>query len=242
MPSNNQFVEDPHGFAHRAIEAARRGLYHGHLLLSGHPGTQKTTTAVEAAGPSAEVVTLSDEDTSDKLLGSWMPGREPGTVEWQDGPAIRAWRAGEILVVNEIDHAGIDVRQAMHAVFDDRSVARLTLPNGETVTPAPGFVAVATMNGSLSDLHPALADRFTVRVPVNVPSAKALASLGELGPVVERVYRDATTAEDLLLSFREARAYRVLQEAGFDEEEAALAVWNGRADVVLDHIRMANSD
>lgn len=146
-------------------------------LLYGPPGTGKTFAAHgRDADRTVYSVTITPDTPAAELRGHYVP--VGGSFEWRDGPAVRAWREGARLVLNEIDHAGGDAVAFLLNCLDSPATARLTLPTGETVRPADGFQAVATMNGSPEhDLLPALRDRFPVAVAIEEPHPAAIESL-----------------------------------------------------------------
>jgi MoxR-like ATPase len=77
-------------------------------LLHGPSGTGKSHAAhgADLGGRALYSVTLTPETPAAELRGHYVPvGSE---FRWQDGPAIRAWREGARLVINEVDHAGGD--------------------------------------------------------------------------------------------------------------------------------------
>lgn len=161
----------------RAKVKTALALTDDHVLLFGPRGVAKTTTAVEAARPGQVVfqTTFTAEASAAQYLGHFVPkGNE---FVWHKGPFQRAWEEGGLLVINEIDHASEDVSNLLHALLDGGLGAYLTLPTGETIHPAPGFRTIATMNGIPSDLHHAVLDRFSTRIPVTMPSEGQLASL-----------------------------------------------------------------
>jgi MoxR-like ATPase len=86
---------------------------------------------------------------------------------------------GAILNINEIDHVSEDASNILHALLDDFEVARLTLPNNETIVPEIGFRVIATMNGTPDDLNEAVLDRFGIILPVDSPSEEMLNLLQE---------------------------------------------------------------
>jgi MoxR-like ATPase len=143
----------------------------------GRPGTGKTHAA-SVEGPGSEdslSITFGDESPGvAEIRGHYVV--KDGAMVWEDGPAITAWKQGKRLVINELDHAGSDVMSFLHVLLDDPSIARMTLPNGETVTPQPGFHVVATMNGEPTDLSDPLRDRLLF-VEISEPNPGAIAAL-----------------------------------------------------------------
>lgn len=152
-------------------------LQHARRILQyGEPGTGKSHIALHEphSGPIYNV-TITDEMPSAELRGHYVP--KGGEFVWQDGPAMLAWRNGGRIVLNEIDKANGDILSFLLAYLDDGPTACITLPNGETVRPAAGFQAVATMNGKPSDLPEALRTRFPVTVEVLDPNPSAILTL-----------------------------------------------------------------
>jgi hypothetical protein len=210
-----------------------------YLLLWGPPGTGKSFQAALAhlePGQEACVITLTDETPGAELRGHYVPSGDE--FVWRDGHAIRAWRSGTRLVLNEIDRAGIDAMVLLHAVLDDLEVARLTLPTGETVRPAPGYSVIATMNGKPSDLPAALRDRFPVVLEIDRVHPGALACLP---PSLRDVaVKTVVAAGDRAISVRAWIAFARLSET-LGEELAAEIVFGKRAGDVLDALKIARS-
>ncbi len=149
-------------------------------LLYGPPGTGKTHIATHHKvnpGKGLYVVTVTEETGAAELRGHYIP--EGDRFVWKDGPAISAWREGARLVINEINRASSDCLTFLYALLDDPDFAKLTLPTGETVTPAEGFEVIATMNGVPDDLPEALRDRFPVTVEVTEVHPAAVENLPE---------------------------------------------------------------
>lgn len=205
-----------------------------HTILSGPPGTGKTYAAMI---PGCYVVTLTAETPAAELRGHYVP---QGTrFVWQDGPALKAWREGARLVLNEIDQASGDALTFLYAMLDDPTMARLTLPTGESVSPAPGFQAIATTNAAdlASALPAALLDRFTVRVHVNEPHPDALARLPE--PLANMVKSTIEDSDERKVSLRQALTYHQLQTVLQNPQLAAKAVFGERAADVFNSILLA---
>ena len=123
------------------------------ILLYGAPGTGKSSWAGTAFAH-VERVTLHAQMPPEDLIGSMaLVASNGGTnTVWQDGPAVRAMRRGGALVLDEIDQHSPELRCALHALLDDKSIAGITLPTGERIEPAVGFCIIATTNAEPSTL------------------------------------------------------------------------------------------
>jgi MoxR-like ATPase len=146
------------------------------LALVGPPGTGKTHAALHylpAGQTHAERVTLTDDSTSAALEGLWRPSRDGWA--YQEGPAVKAWRNGTRLVLDEVDKASGDTLGTLLLFCDSEGSARWTNPDtGEVVTPAPGFSVVITSNTDPRHLPDALRDRFPVVLEIREPHPDAL--------------------------------------------------------------------
>ena len=210
------------------------------VLLHGVPGTGKTYAATTlGVKPDQNVysITVTPETPAAELRGMYIPKGDH--FDWVDGPAVAAWRTGGRLVLNEIDRATGDLLSLMLAVCDDPGFARLTLPTGETVRPAPGFSVVATMNGEPDDLDFALLDRFAVRVKIDRIAPGAMDKLP-----ADR--RDAATKSVAHSEPARRVSYRGWSEfaelrgvVGFDK--AMLAVFGSRAQDIANAFAIARA-
>jgi hypothetical protein len=151
----------------------------GCIYLWGKPGIGKTYCAYHKGriGRGCYAITLTQEMPASELRGHYLPKGDH--FEWHDGPVIRAMREGARLVINEILHASDDVLSFLFPILEFEETARLTLPTGETVTPAPGFHTVLTDNAAPDDLPAPLRDRFDAVLEINEPHPEALALLPE---------------------------------------------------------------
>ena len=205
-----------------------------HVLLYGPPGTGKTRAATSSEAYS---LTLTEETPAAELRGHYVP--RGGEFIWQDGPAIRAWREGKRLVLNEIDKASGDSLTFLLAALDDPEVARLTLPTGETVRPRPGYHAIATMNGDPDASLPApLRDRFAVAIAVTAPHPDALARL-QCDPLANAVAATIGAGPDRQVTLRQAFAFIRLSQRLENRALAARAVWGERGADVLNSLILA---
>jgi len=212
-----------------------------HVCLSGPPGCGKTYLATVGASAVGAVysLTLTEETPAAELRGHYVP--KGGEFVWHDGPAIRAWREGARVVINEIDKASGDALTFLLALLDDPQVARLTLPTGETVKPRAGFQAVATCNGDPDQtLPPALRDRFAITIIVDEPHPNALTGLeAPLANAVRANFGHSDPARRI--SVRQAWAFTHLAQAMDDRETAAKAVWGSRGLDILNSLALAGA-
>jgi MoxR-like ATPase len=223
------------------IEAVERGA--PRVLLYGPPGTGKTTSAYNAAkalGKPVYNITLSDETPAAELRGHFVPiGQE---WKWMHGPAMLAYNEGAVLILDEIDKASQDALDFLHGLLNDPAVARITLPNGETCFPKEGFQVIATMNGELEDLPPALQDRFAIAIEVHDPHPDAIASLPKDLRSAAKKVEDYEAAERPA-TLRKWAAFAMLREI---EEvgpmNAAKAVFAHRAGELMDAIKFKDKE
>jgi DNA polymerase III delta prime subunit len=205
------------------------------MLLYGPPGTGKTTAACKLGNPeNLYNVTLTEETPAAELRGHYVP--RGGEFLWQDGPAMRAFREGARLVLNEIDKASSDALSFCHALLDDPGMSAITLPTGETVTPHGGFTVIATMNGVPEDLPEAMQSRFSINYEIETPHPDAIRTLPEelRGPAMDSIKGDP----DRRIGFREWKAFAFLSEK-VDKKVAAQAVFGSRARDILTTLRLA---
>lgn len=208
-----------------------------HVILHGPPGTGKTRAATNANSYS---ITLTMETPAAELRGHYVPkGTE---FVWHDGPALRAWREGKRLILNEIDQASGDALTFLHAILDDPEVARLTLPTGETVRPKAGFHAVATTNAKdlTMVMSEALLDRFSIRIHVPEAHPQALAALGSKG-MAELVAKTMALAPEKKVSLRQLMAFNRLRDEIGDDDIAAKAIFGANFNAVLGMIGLTTT-
>ena len=193
-------------------------------LLYGPRGTGKTTIAQKSARLKQPIysVTLTGEQSAASIVGHFI--QEKGQFVWHDGPAAKAWLEGGLLIINEIDHASEDVSNILHAILDDFEVAQLTLPNNQTIKPKEGFRVIATMNGVPGDLNMAVLDRFSMILPVTMPSKEMLNSLKkDSRQACVNIY-GSTGKKDPQFTYRMFRAFDELRESVTERMAAEIVV------------------
>ena len=209
------------------------------ILIHGLPGTGKSFLAQREALAGRQVynLTLTEDTSSVELRGHYVP--KGSELVWQDGAAIKAWRTGGRLIVNELDKASSDVQSFLLGLMDDRESASMTLPTGETVTPAPGFQFVATSNSGPEELPEALRSRMAVSIEVTQPNPEAVAALPEHLRKVA-VATATVEQEDRRISLRAWYEYaRLLENQDTTAEEAAFLVFGSRAADIMSNLAMA---
>lgn len=210
------------------------------VLLFGPAGTGKTTAGVKEGNPNKVYkTTVHEEMPAAELIGHYIP--EGDKFVWHDGIAIKAWREGARLVIDEIDRASGDVLTILYGVLDDEAVAALTLPTGETVYPRAGFSCVATMNGQPQDLPAALRDRFQSMVEVPEPAPGAYEALSEdIRALAKASFGGAHTGADKARasSIRSWKSFDLLRRTAGDLD-AAIMVFGEHAEEIVDSLSVA---
>lgn len=147
-------------------------------LLYGAPGTGKTYAGLtmKPTHQTAYRLICTDEMSTAEITGLWTPNGNKFT--YREGLAVKAWRNGARLVIDEINRANGDVMSLLLAFTDTVASSSWQNPETEeTITPALGYSVVLTMNGEPDDLEPALLDRFSARIKIDQPHPDAIAQL-----------------------------------------------------------------
>ncbi|KAJ8602422.1 hypothetical protein CTAYLR_001228 [Chrysophaeum taylorii] len=142
------------------------------VLLEGPPGVGKSALVAQLAARSGRVlsrVNLSEHADISDLVGADLPDSSGG-FEWRDGPLLAAVKAGDWILLDELNLAPQPVLEGLNACLDHR--AELFVPElGRAFACEPGFRLFATQN-SVADgagrraLPRSFLDRFT-RVSVS---------------------------------------------------------------------------
>jgi len=207
------------------------------LVLYGPPGTGKTyagLTMQTGDRPTFRLICTPDMTNAD-VTGAWMPN-DKGTFSWHEGQAVKAWRTGGRLIVDEIDKAGGDVFATLLAMTDSPESCKWENPQtGEVETPKKGFSVVMTTNlENLEDLPEAIRSRFPIRVRVNKPHKTALEKLSS----DLRVYAERSAdLGERRIDLRSFYAFDNLRKS-VGAERAAVLLFADRATDFLDAIKI----
>jgi SpoVK/Ycf46/Vps4 family AAA+-type ATPase len=161
------------------------------LYAFGPPGSGKTWAAyhIGRVEKGFYAITITDETSAAELRGHFI--FKGGDAIWHDGPFVRAMREGKRLVINEITNASADVLALLNPILEGEDTSMLTLPSGETISPAPGFHVIATDNRKPELLPECLQDRFDGYIEVTETNPAAYAVLSkELRPIAEQKIGD----------------------------------------------------
>lgn len=119
---------------------------HDCLYMSGPSGCGKTSAALQVAARlswGVEQLTLSGRAETSDLIGH--PTLRKGELVYEYGPLVKAMRAGEILILNEIDLMPPADLAALNDVLEGRPLT-IMQNFGEVVRPSPYFRVIATAN------------------------------------------------------------------------------------------------
>lgn len=207
------------------------------LCLYGAPGTGKTYAALTSGidGRESYKIACVDDMTTAQIEGMWKPSRDGWT--FHEGAAVKAWRNGARLVIDEVDKASGDVLGALLAFTDSEASARWEHPDtGEIVRPAAGFSVVITTNSHPHALAEALRDRFPVCVNVTEPHPAALEKLPVFMREPARLLANAPEDERVSLRAFDALA-RLADRVGI--ERAAALVMPQHLDTIVTAAKIA---
>lgn len=221
----------------KAAFAMSNGL--DRLLLYGVPGTGKTYFGLNYFTnnkPSYRLI-CTEEMSDGDIVGHYKP---VGGGEWKfhEGVAVKAWRTGGRLVVDEINRANGDIESRLMSIIDTVASSSWEHPEtGEVVKPAEGFSVVATMNGEPEDLAPAVLDRLVVRSEITEAHPDAIAALPEY---LRALAQHSTSKEaEHRYSLRSFFAFHTLYHASGSLEAAAAVTMPTIAEQLVDCVSLA---
>lgn len=211
------------------------------LALGGDPSIGKTYIAQHYAleGRECYNVTLNEDTFAGELKG--YPVRTKDGMEWFDGPALRAYRNGGRIVINEIQRAATNTLSFLLELTDSSNSSCISLPppSYETVKPHPKFQVIASYNGDFDDMPEALKSRFAKNVHLKSANPEAIRVLpAELQAIAART----VILEDVerRISLRHWFDFVELKNKGLDEETAAWAIFGDSAQEILNQIKFAS--
>lgn len=146
--------------------------------LLGPPGTGKSTTAaivLKQLCGGVQRITMTEGAGIEDLLGMFVLTR--GETKWMDGPAARALRNGEALLIDEIDKFSPEVGSLLYALLDDDP--QVMLPTGEHLIAKAGYKVIGTSNANISSLPEAIIDRLEAILLAIKPHPAALEELSD---------------------------------------------------------------
>ncbi|GLH08476.1 Dynein heavy chain, cytoplasmic [Gryllus bimaculatus] len=124
-PSVNDFTFYAPTTGFNALHVLRAMQLSKPILLEGSPGVGKTTliTALaKASGNNVIRINLSEQTDISDLFGADLPveGGQGGQFAWRDGPLLRALKAGDWILLDELNLASQSVLEGLNACLDHR--------------------------------------------------------------------------------------------------------------------------
>jgi len=211
------------------------------VLLYGAPGTGKTYFGLNYGNvTNAYRLVCTDEMTDGDMVGKYRQ-HDNGIWRFEEGVALKAWRTGGRLVVDEINRVNGDVESRLMAIIDTVASSSFENPDtGEIITPQPGFSVVATMNGYPDDLSPAVRDRLVVRVEITEAHPDAINAL----PTHLRELAKHYTSDDAIdrYSLRSFLAFHQLTQQSGNIEQSAYATLPAIAESIIDASKLLEAE
>lgn len=211
-------------------------------FLHGPPGTGKSSWAASflaALNKKSGVsrVSLNEDRVVQELMGHlWPAESDKGTAifKWVDGTAIRSFRSGGGLVVDETTRASGSILDFLIALLDDANspVSSLDTPGGQ-VKRGESFRVICTANDDVSRLDPALRDRMQIIVKITHPHPEIIEKLDEAIPGLGKIVNNSYSDEKRAISTRKAQVFARLTKIGMTNREAANLAFEERAADVL---------
>lgn len=201
------------------------------MLIWGPPGIGKSYSAFRHGlnGRQVYKVTLTEDTPAAELRGHYIP--HGGEFRWHDGVLTRAMREGARLVLDEVSHASMDVQSLLYCALESPDSARLTLPTGETIRPAPGYQVILTDNADPAAMPAALRDRCDAIVKVSTPHPDAILGMPEN---IRALAAESASVDDPArrITLRAWESLARLMDGGLDLETAGQAVHGARWEAI----------
>lgn len=167
------------------------------VMLEGSPGVGKTalvTAIANAVGMPLTRINLSDQTDLLDLFGSDAPveGAATGTFVWRDAPFLRAMKAGEWVLLDEMNLASQSVLEGLNACLDHRG--EVFVPElGQSFPRHPNFRLFAAQNphhqgGGRKGLPASFVNRFTVVYADSFHAQDLIMICSRMFPSLERQY------------------------------------------------------
>lgn len=188
-------------------------------LLIGPPGTGKSTTALKTCNINYRV-TMTESTTREDLIG--MFHLIAGETKWVDGPIVQAMRAGEPVLIDEIDRYSQEVASMLYSVLDD--APHVDLPNGEIVHAKPGYKVLMTSNETPDMLPAAIFDRIEGFFIATTPHEDAIKHLTQTDAEVVRNFYSLQPKPVIktVPTVRRMRAFHTLKSNGLVNHAASI--------------------
>ncbi|KAG9127474.1 hypothetical protein FRC07_013283 [Ceratobasidium sp. 392] len=148
LQSANEYILTPSVEA-KLVDLARIVTTRRFPVLIEGPTSSGKTSSVEylAKQTGHRFVRINNHEHTDlqEYVGSYLTDPTTGKLKFQDGILVRALRAGDWIVLDELNLAPTDVLEALNRLLDDNR--ELVIPEtNEVIHPHPNFMLFATQN------------------------------------------------------------------------------------------------
>lgn len=136
----------PHKLLQRVLKLIAASVSDKNVLLIGPAGSGKTYLAEQVSkclGLDFAALSFSPGMSEAKLLGRIVPNISTGTESYIESPAIRAYRSGGVVLLDELDNGDPSVVTVLNAFLAN---GWMYLPSGERVNRHPDTVVIGSMN------------------------------------------------------------------------------------------------
>jgi hypothetical protein len=173
-----------------------------HIVAYGPPSIGKTYLAF-STGRGYYVLNCHEQMQVADIVGHWIPSNT-GSWEYLYGPAVKAMKEGKRLILNELGRCNAEVLDMLLGILDSLESAKITLVTGETITPAEGFVCIATSNTAPEEsLDPALQARL-IPIKLDKPNPGIIARINAAFPALATMVENSYTPGNVPIDSRKA--------------------------------------